>query len=217
MEDLYKILGVDRRASQDEIKKAYREKSKIYHPDNGGNEEDFIILNEAFTILFDGSKRREYDETGTVSSKSSEYSFNQIVYINLEVFLHGFLESLKNSKRVVDVDMVQDDILLNLRYNIKELKQELFKERTNLKNILEFKKRLLSETDNKESSIVFNIIDRNIEEKKSIVKYLKYMRVVNRKMISIFKNFNYEIDKEHSQESIQNLKLPSFMRGFYLE
>ncbi len=65
VKDYYKILGVSREAGQDDIKRAFREKSKIYHPDapgNKGNQDRFIELQEAYEILANKEKRKRYDE-----------------------------------------------------------------------------------------------------------------------------------------------------------
>ncbi len=58
----YDVLGVDKNASQDDIKKAYRNLSKKYHPDkNGGDDIKFKEINEAYDTLGDETKRKEYD------------------------------------------------------------------------------------------------------------------------------------------------------------
>lgn len=66
----YDTLGVGRTASQDEIKKAYRTLAKKYHPDrNQGNkaaEEKFKEISEAYAVLSDPDKRRQYDTVGDV-------------------------------------------------------------------------------------------------------------------------------------------------------
>lgn len=64
--DFYKILGVPRNASKDDIKKAYRRLAHQYHPDKGGNEAKFKEINEAYQILGDEKKRAQYDQFGTV-------------------------------------------------------------------------------------------------------------------------------------------------------
>jgi len=66
--DYYKILGVDRKATDKDIKKAYRRLAKKYHPDvNQGNkeaEQKFKLANEAYHVLGDPEKRKKYDEFG---------------------------------------------------------------------------------------------------------------------------------------------------------
>ena len=64
MKDYYKILGVDRKATKEEIKRAYRKLALKYHPDRNKEpnaEEKFKEIVEGYTILCDERKRKEYD------------------------------------------------------------------------------------------------------------------------------------------------------------
>lgn len=60
----YDVLGVKKTASQDEIKKAFRKLARKHHPDAGGEEETFKSINEAYEILSDADKRKQYDQYG---------------------------------------------------------------------------------------------------------------------------------------------------------
>lgn len=81
--DYYEILGVDRSADEQTIKRAYRKLAKKYHPDtNKGNaiaEEKFKEATEAYAVLSDPEKRKEYDQFGHENSDGSyrEYHFEE--------------------------------------------------------------------------------------------------------------------------------------------
>src|SRR3989344_1971258 len=63
--DYYKVLGVDKRATKDDIKRAFRKLAHKYHPDKGnGDDSKFKEVTEAYSILSDDRRRREYDTYG---------------------------------------------------------------------------------------------------------------------------------------------------------
>ena len=64
MKDYYYILGVDKKATNDELKKAYRKLARRYHPDVNSDAtaaNKFKDINEAYQVLSDGKKRQGYD------------------------------------------------------------------------------------------------------------------------------------------------------------
>lgn len=96
--DFYEILGVDRRATPEEIKKAYRQMAMKYHPDrNAGNkeaEEKFKEAAEAYEVLSDPDKKQRYDQYGHDGLRGTNYrdfhDINDIFSTFSDVFTGGF-------------------------------------------------------------------------------------------------------------------------------
>ena len=81
--DYYKILGVKKEATDAEIKKAYRKLALKWHPDKNPNnreeaEEKFKKINEAYSVLSDKDKRRQYDRGGDFSFDFGSFNANDI-------------------------------------------------------------------------------------------------------------------------------------------
>src|SRR5919202_750820 len=74
--DFYKVLGVDKKASQAEIKTAYRKLARRYHPDTNkdpGAEERFKEISEAYDVLGDPEKRKKYDRGQSVFAGANPF------------------------------------------------------------------------------------------------------------------------------------------------
>ena len=82
--DYYKVLGVDRSATQADIRKAFRRLAKQYHPDINANDpraqERFQEINEANEVLSDPEKRKRYDEYGEHWAHAEEYEAQRRQY-----------------------------------------------------------------------------------------------------------------------------------------
>jgi curved DNA-binding protein len=87
MPDHYATLGVARTADDDEIKRAFRKLAMKHHPDRGGDQVQFQQINEAYSVLSDPARRREYDNpqkrvhinvNGHPHSGQSPFDFNDI-------------------------------------------------------------------------------------------------------------------------------------------
>lgn len=74
MKDLYQILGVDRRASPDEIKQSYRRLASQHHPDKGGDKERFQEIQQAYAVLSDPAQRQQYDNP---QPQGMQFNFGQ--------------------------------------------------------------------------------------------------------------------------------------------
>ncbi len=77
--DYYEVLGLSRDCSREDIKKAYRKLARQYHPDvNNGNpesEEKFKVISEAYAVLSNEDKRRQYDQFGFSRNLFKDYDF----------------------------------------------------------------------------------------------------------------------------------------------
>ncbi|OPL32895.1 dnaj 16 subfamily c member, partial [Mytilus galloprovincialis] len=76
-ENLYKVLGVSKTATQKEIKKAYKEMAREWHPDKNSDEnaaDRFTKINEAYETLGDSNKRDQYDRFGYTAAREQKPS-----------------------------------------------------------------------------------------------------------------------------------------------
>lgn len=103
----YNTLGVDKTATQEQIKKAYRKLSMQYHPDkNDGDDSKFKEINEAYETLSDTNKRKQYDMGGRnpFGSSSRQYTHNPFEgFENMSdmfnnIFGNGFSGNRQNAK-----------------------------------------------------------------------------------------------------------------------
>lgn len=100
MKSLYDILGVDKKASPEQIKKAYRKKAKENHTDKGGEHEKMIEVSLSYNVLGNADKRKRYDETGKVDNNSFDEKF--MGFIN-DVFI-----KLVDNREVEHTDMISE-------------------------------------------------------------------------------------------------------------
>ena len=130
----YDILGVDKNASQNEIKKAYRKLSKEYHPDRKARaseeekqeaETKFKEVNEAYSILSDEEKKNMYDTYGTVDPNEIGSGFDP--FGGFDPFMGGFnpfsgmrrQQNIKGDDLHVTVEVDFDDLFKGVTKKVK--------------------------------------------------------------------------------------------------
>ena len=132
--DYYKTLGIEKNASDEEIKRAFRKLAKQYHPDvnkEEGAQEKFKEIGEAYSVLSDPNKRRQYDQFGSAAFDGSTgsgfggfgggfsgFGFEDIDLSDIfETFMGGsFSGRKKNSKRATK----GEDALVRIKLDFEE-------------------------------------------------------------------------------------------------
>lgn len=108
--DYYEVLGVEKNASADEIKKAYRKKAIQFHPDkNPGDkqaEENFKEAAEAYDVLSDPQKRQRYDQFGHAGVGGLHKVAASVVVCPWRIFSHSSATSLVDILAVLVASVV---------------------------------------------------------------------------------------------------------------
>lgn len=97
--DYYKILGLERGASDKEIKSAYRKLAKEFHPDRGGDAERFKEISEAYSILSDPQSKGNYDRFGSANSNNNGGFNMEDIFSNFENMFSGFGQTQGRANR----------------------------------------------------------------------------------------------------------------------
>lgn len=140
MKNYYEILGVDKNATQEDIKKSYKKMSMKHHPDrNQGSkesEEKFKEISEAYSVLSDDQKRREYDTYGTngnpFGSGGNPFGRHQSHGFNMEDIFNEFFGGRSNPRQKVrrgndlrvQLSVTLEDVILGTNKKVKYKRQK---------------------------------------------------------------------------------------------
>jgi len=129
----YKILGVNEDASRDEIKAAFRKKSKECHPDqNGESSQDFLNIKKAYDILMNEEKREGFNTYGIVidfKEESRKLAFTVFLEVVSQCAKEDFLDAEIN-------DFVEIGLLPKFEAELKFIEEKIINLQTRLKRIV---------------------------------------------------------------------------------
>lgn len=164
--NLYIILGVSKESTFEEIKKAYRELSKMYHPDVGGDEAKFIEINFAYKILSNSSKRKQYDTDGYI--EPDESMFRQQVVNKIAVIIDIWVKQVVEKGNNISIIRFFNAQIKNAR---TDMEGKLDQVKRSLRFMKTSSEQLVYKGDS--DSLMHQIIQSKIASAKSIKRQLK--------------------------------------------
>ena len=205
--DPYAVLGVNKDATEDEIKKAYRDLSQTLHPDHGGSEAEFATLSLSYKILMDPDDRAYYDRTGHTKDRMDidkdamelilGYFKAAMDQMGESVFHHDLIGGVKEclqkaqAKGQGDIQRFQKDIR-----RFKEIKKRLERKDDSLRPFLEM------ELD---KEVV--CCQAGIEESKEALQILEHAK-------KIASSYVFQSDQSHDMMIADQLKHMYGARGY---
>ena len=180
--DPYQELGVPRDADTPTIKRAFRKKAKVLHPDAGGSNEKFLPLQRAYDILTDEERRRRYDTMGDSGEHDPK------------------TEAVKNVVQLVKQVAAMTDIR---RTNIVDASKEFIADqqkqaRDQIKNLedkilhwQEASRRIKAKGDN----FLAAAFNAEVHHLQKSIQNMEWNMEVNRQMLKLLDKFSYQVDE----------------------
>jgi DnaJ-class molecular chaperone len=193
--DLYDIMGVDKNATPDEIKKAYRDKSKKSHPDAGGSDDQQAEVNRAWMVLSNPAKREKYDQTGNPEEATFENKFNSFI---TTLFM--------NAAKELDVD--HDDLIKamtkNMTTGIKNLRQAIVNNDKEIQKFERISKRLSSKGNVILLTLVIGQIGALKKNSGAVQSEIDFIT----QCIAVMDEYTYKVDERPQNHQFQRMWNP---------
>lgn len=187
---LYDKLGVGKDSTSEEIKKAYRDKSKKAHPDKeGGSDEEMAALNEAYLVLSDPAKRQKYDTTGSTADIPFETKFNDLVNYILVKIIESNNESSDN---IISLFLKQCQLHKGELIKAKNSSQKSI---TKIENVI---KRMSG------GEVIKRSLQRNLDENKRKLAVFNEGIAFMEDSIKLIKECSYETDSFPDNDAINS-------------
>ncbi len=185
MDDLYKLLGVKKDATKEQIKKAYRKKANKHHPDKkGGDIKKFQEVSLANEILSDDEKRNRYDNGDNVFNNADP----EIVMKQRMTQVFSDLVGMK------DLDYKHVDIFAHLIENVKSILGQYPVMLDGMEKDLEKQKDILDRISGDNSKLFTNVMSSKIEDTEAKIDSLKKEKILTEKIIVFLEVNEYRTD-----------------------
>lgn len=190
---LYDDLEVKRDASPSEIKSAYRRLAKRHHPDKGGDVKQFQIVQHAYDILSDSSRRKQYDETGAEAAELSLDKFAK------QQFMALVLQAVEQAPSV-DHDDLCAFVTNVINQGIPKADQEVQKIERKLSRLESARKRFKRRKKREGLDLVEAVIAQQITAAQGALVAAKRNRELGDKLLEMIKEYSYKTDPKPKVE-----------------
>jgi len=193
----YKVLGIKKNASKEEINEAYKKLAKIHHPDIGGDEDEFKKINEAKSILLDVEKRKFYDLNGIVPDSKSA-----LMYEDVKKMMKDHILGRLSQDKEVSIELMKKTI----KDEIKKYEDELF----SLKEFLEIlneNKNAIKKIDKRKKINCFRLaIQELIRETKDSIRSCRHNIDEGEKILEILLGYEDSKKRYPTKRRAHNMK-----------
>ena len=193
---LYETLDIDKKATKEQIKKAYRKKAQEAHPDRGGNPEDFHFISIAYTTLMDDQKKAHYDETGKYNEKKDD--LDQAAFQELFALINKVISELIAG----DVDVIHKNVIktvnMGIEQGIANTVGVIKKAKKKAKNLKSLKKRFSYKGD--KINIVNNIFEQQSKVLANCILQAENVKIIGEKMLEMLKDYEFRVDEKKQDD-----------------
>jgi len=186
---LYDSLGVDKKATAEDIKKAYRKKASENHPDKGGDNEKMTEITKAYGVLGNEKKRERYDSTGQEQEEPFDKRFQE--------FIQRFLLNLIETKNVDSTDLIGElkKIAGQNVLGTKQAKKECLAKKKRFEKVL---MRLEAKAENRIAGIIQMNVDNCKKEDGNYDDHLEFMD----KVLECLEGYEYNYDTNLADDRV---------------
>lgn len=203
----YETIGVHETATVEEIKKAYRERSKKLHPDaNDGDDKGFAKLAKAYEVLSNPERRKKYDETGIDTENNEAEQVNSIIaWLTL-----AFLEHAPSVK----TESLTDFIKKQVKEQLNNAKSAITKSEKEIERAENAKNRVVRKELG--HNLILSVFENKISEARTAIARHNEAILLFGKVLEEIESYSYLVDTEEKStirySQIEN-NMPFFMRN----
>jgi curved DNA-binding protein CbpA len=199
--NLYEILGLNKDASSDKIRSAYRKKAQKCHPDKaGGDKEEFQRILNAYSILSDSEKRIEYDTTGSVDPKKLTVRDRAISEVANLLFA-----SLQQ------IDFKHTDLIKTMKSSVQDRIRQVAQARVGISKHVERNNEIVNRISTSSmTNILADMLNADSREQEDKEKQLALGILVFNEMLAVLADYSYMCDKQAEQSDPYTMRFFTF-------